>query len=122
MQAIREWGRRNPDKLAALLDENPSYVFFREVPPPAPGTLEAQIDGPFGTLGVPLLRERAIAVDPRSIPLGAPVYPRDDVSAVDAAARRGSCSRRTPAARSAARCARTSSGASATMPGVKPGG
>ena len=23
----------------ALLDENPSYVFFREVPPPAPGTL-----------------------------------------------------------------------------------
>jgi membrane-bound lytic murein transglycosylase A len=74
MQGIREWGRRNPEKLGPLLDENPSYVFFREVPPPAPGTLEAQIDGPFGSLGVPLLRERAIAVDPRSIPLGAPVY------------------------------------------------
>ncbi len=39
MQGIRDWGRRNPDKLPALLDENPSYVFFREVPPPAPGTL-----------------------------------------------------------------------------------
>ena len=74
MQGIREWGRRNPDKLVSLLDENPSYVFFREVPPPAPGTLEAQIDGPFGSLGVPLLRERTIAVDPRSIPLGAPIY------------------------------------------------
>jgi membrane-bound lytic murein transglycosylase A len=74
MQGIREWGRRNPAKLAALLDENPSYVFFREVPAPAPGTIEAEIDGPFGTLGVPLLRERTLAVDPRSIPLGAPVF------------------------------------------------
>ena len=74
LQGIRDWGRRNPDKLPALLDENPSYVFFREVPPPVPGTLEAEIDGPFGSLGVPLLRERAIAVDTRSIPLGTPVY------------------------------------------------
>jgi len=74
MQGIREWGRRNPAKLGPLLDENPSYVFFREVPTPAPGTLEAQIDGPIGSLGVPLLRERTIAVDARSIPLGAPVF------------------------------------------------
>ncbi len=73
MQGIRAWGKKNPDKLPALLDENPSYVFFRDVPPPAPGTLEAQIDGPYGSLGVPLLRERALAVDTRSIPLGAPV-------------------------------------------------
>ena len=74
LQGIRDWGRRNPEKLGPLLDENPSYVFFREVAPPAPGTLEAEIDGPFGSLGVPLLRERTIAVDPRSVPLGAPVY------------------------------------------------
>jgi len=74
MQGIKDWGRRNPDKLFPLLDENPSYVFFREVPAPAPGTPEAEIDGPIGTLGVPLLRERALAVDPRSIPLGAPVF------------------------------------------------
>jgi membrane-bound lytic murein transglycosylase A len=74
LQGIRDWGRHNPEKLGPLLDENPSYVFFREVAPPAPGTLDAQIDGPFGSLGVPLLRERAIAVDPRSVPLGAPVY------------------------------------------------
>jgi membrane-bound lytic murein transglycosylase A len=74
MQGIKDWGRRNPAKLAPLLDENPSYVFFREVPAPEAGTLEAEIDGPIGTLGVPLLRERTLAVDPRSIPLGAPVF------------------------------------------------
>ena len=74
MQGIREWGQRHPDKLPQLLDENPSYVFFREVPPPAPDSLEGRIDGPIGSLGVPLLAERAIAVDARAIPLGAPVY------------------------------------------------
>ena len=73
-QAIEAWGRANPDKLPALLDENPSFVFFREVPPPAPGSLDADIDGPLGALGVPLLAERTIAVDPRAIPLGAPVF------------------------------------------------
>lgn len=74
MQRIREWGRQHPDELPELLDENPSYVFFREIPPPPPGSLEARIDGPIGSLGVPLLAERAIAVDPREIPLGAPVF------------------------------------------------
>jgi peptidoglycan lytic transglycosylase A len=74
MQGIRAWGQRHPDALPQLLDENPSYVFFREVPPPAPGSLEARIDGPIGSLGVPLLAERAIAVDPRAVPLGAPVF------------------------------------------------
>jgi membrane-bound lytic murein transglycosylase A len=74
MQAIKAWAQRHPDKLEDLLDENPSYVFFREVPPPERGTLDAAIDGPFGSLGVPLLAGRAIAVDARAIPLGAPVF------------------------------------------------
>jgi membrane-bound lytic murein transglycosylase A len=74
MQGIRAWGQRHPDALPQLLDENPSYVFFREVPAPAPGSLEASIDGPIGSLGVPLLARRTIAVDPRVIPLGAPVF------------------------------------------------
>jgi len=70
MQAIKQWARAHPEELPALLDENPSYVFFREiVPDPA-----APVDGPIGTLGVPLAAARAIAVDPRSIPLGAPVF------------------------------------------------
>ncbi|MEO8537981.1 MAG: murein transglycosylase A [Betaproteobacteria bacterium] len=74
MQGIRAWGEQHPDALKPLLDENPSYVFFREVPPPAPGSLDALIDGPIGSLGVPLLAGRSIAVDTRSIPLGAPAY------------------------------------------------
>ena len=74
MQRIRQWGREHPADLPALLDENPSYVFFREVPPPAPVSLEARIDGPIGSLGVPLLAGRTVAVDPRAIPLGTPVF------------------------------------------------
>ncbi|MFO1321889.1 MAG: MltA domain-containing protein [Burkholderiales bacterium] len=66
MQGIRAWGRANPDRLAALLNENPSYVFFRELPP--------NNDGPLGSLGVPLTAGRSLAVDPSSIPMGAPVY------------------------------------------------
>ena len=31
-------------------------------------------DGPQGALGVPLTPGRSIAVDPRNVPLGAPVY------------------------------------------------
>ena len=57
-----------------MLDENPSYVFFREVPPFPVGSLEAQIDGPLGTLGVPLLAQRTVAVDARELPLGAPLF------------------------------------------------
>jgi len=70
MQGIRQWGRDHPDALPALLAENPSYVFFRELP----ANPAAAIDGPPGALGVPLAAGRAIAVDPRYIPLGAPVY------------------------------------------------
>ncbi len=49
-----------------FLDANPSYVFFRELP--------AGLPGPIGALGVPLTAERSIAVDPRVVPLGAPVF------------------------------------------------
>jgi membrane-bound lytic murein transglycosylase A len=66
MQGIKDWGRKNPDRLAELLGSNPSYVFFREMPNPA--------GGPLGSLGVPITAERSIAVDPRAIPLGAPVW------------------------------------------------
>jgi membrane-bound lytic murein transglycosylase A len=74
LQSIRDWARRHPAELAALLDENPSYVFFREMPAPAPGSAEAAIDGPIGSLGVPLAAGRAIAIDATIVPLGAPVW------------------------------------------------
>lgn len=66
MQNIKAWGRRNPDKLPELLAQNPSYVFFRELPDSG--------SGPLGALGVPITGGRSIAVDARAIPLGAPVW------------------------------------------------
>ncbi len=75
MQGIREWGRRHPDELPALLDENPSYVFFREVPAPRTGLARSGHRRPVsGRSACPLLAGRTIAVDTRSIPLGAPVF------------------------------------------------
>ncbi|GHT95204.1 membrane protein [Betaproteobacteria bacterium] len=68
MQGIQAWARAHPAELRALLDKNPSYVFFRELP-------DRGVDvGPIGALGVPLTPERSIAVDARYIPLGAPVW------------------------------------------------
>jgi len=66
MQGIKEWARKHPRKVQEYLNANPSYVFFRELPRDLPG--------PLGALGVPLTPERSIAIDPRVIPLGAPVY------------------------------------------------
>jgi membrane-bound lytic murein transglycosylase A len=74
MQAISNWVKAHPEETRALLDENPSFVFFRELPQPPAGSIDAAIDGPLGSLGVPLLAERTIAVDARHVPLGAPVY------------------------------------------------
>ena len=69
MQGIQGWARRNPAKLNELLNTNPSYVFFRELPVnPNPDI------GPPGAQGIPLTPERSIAVDPKSTPLGVPVY------------------------------------------------
>lgn len=66
MQGIKAWGQRNPDKLGELLRQNSSFVFFRELP--------AGIPAPLGSLGVPLTAGRSLAVDPRVIPQGAPVF------------------------------------------------
>jgi len=66
MPNIRAWAQQHPRETAALLNENPSYVFF-EILPGSP-------ESPPGALGVPLIAERSIAVDPRTIPLGAPVF------------------------------------------------
>ena len=72
MQGIKAWGAANPEKLEALLNRNPSYVFFRETQGADAG--KDGTSGPAGALGVALTPERSIAVDPRHIPLGAPVF------------------------------------------------
>ncbi len=66
MQGIKNWARNNMGKLRDLLNSNPSYVFFRELP--------AGLPGPLGALGVPVTAERSVAVDPKFVPLGAPAF------------------------------------------------
>jgi len=65
MQGIKAWAAANPQRLREALNHNASYVFFRELPVQA---------GPIGALGVPLEAGYSIAVDPKFVPLGAPVY------------------------------------------------
>ncbi|WP_418789301.1 murein transglycosylase A [Paraburkholderia pallida] len=50
----------------AFATSDPSYVFFRPIPDSP--------NGPIGALGVPLSAGRSVAVDPRTTPLGAPVF------------------------------------------------
>lgn len=66
LATIRDWLKANPEKASHIMNANPSYVFFALRDPALPG--------PLGSLGVPLQRERAIAVDPRHVALGSPVW------------------------------------------------
>jgi membrane-bound lytic murein transglycosylase A len=66
--AIKDWARRNPGRVDELLWANPRFVFFREETLPDPSV------GPRGAQGVPLTPGRSIAVDPRSVPYGTPVW------------------------------------------------
>jgi membrane-bound lytic murein transglycosylase A len=68
MQGIQAWARSHPQQLERILNENPSYVFFRELP------ASSAAAGPPGAMGVALTPMRSVAVDPRFIPLGAPLY------------------------------------------------
>ncbi len=87
MDGIKAWARANPSRVDEMLNANPSYVFFRELPArvsqrdvaaDSPGSMtdgpDISTGGPVGALGVPLTPRRSIAVDPRHIPLGAPVF------------------------------------------------
>lgn len=68
LSSIRAWLESHRGQEAAVMEENPSYVFFREVTTLRPD------EGPPGALGVPLAPGRSIAVDRAFIPLGAPVF------------------------------------------------
>jgi membrane-bound lytic murein transglycosylase A len=66
MEGIKNWARKNINKLREFLNINASYVFFRKLPDDLPG--------PIGALGVSIEAERSVAIDPKFIPLGAPIF------------------------------------------------
>jgi membrane-bound lytic murein transglycosylase A len=67
MQAISDWAHAHPQRVRELLDQNPRMVFFREQ------ALAREDAGPIGTLGVALTPGVSVAVDPKFLPLGAPL-------------------------------------------------
>jgi membrane-bound lytic murein transglycosylase A len=67
MQSISDWTHTHPQRVRELLDQNPRMVFFREQ------VLAREDAGPVGTLGVALTPGFSVAVDPKYLPLGAPL-------------------------------------------------
>jgi len=63
MQGVMAWLRANPAEGDAIMRENKSFVFFRELTGP----------GPIGAMGVPVTGRVSVAADPAFVPLGAPV-------------------------------------------------
>jgi membrane-bound lytic murein transglycosylase A len=64
MRTIRDWLASHPGEAGAVMDLNPSYVFFKEIPG----------DGPVGAQGLVLSPGRSLAVDPKFMPLGVPLW------------------------------------------------
>lgn len=69
LPAIRAWLAVNRDKVSGLLNENPSYVFFRILEGGGPDN-----DGPLGAQGIALTPGRSLAVDPAFIAYGLPLW------------------------------------------------
>lgn len=63
-QTIKAWLYAHPEEMQRVMNENPSFVFFREVTE----------EGPIGAQGVALTPLRSLAVDKKFIPYGAPVW------------------------------------------------
>ena len=64
MQGIMAYLRQNPEQGRAIMRENKSYVFFRELTGP----------GPLGAMGYPVTGRGSVAADPKFVPMGAPVF------------------------------------------------
>ncbi|OAN66646.1 hypothetical protein A7X12_11045 [Sphingomonas sp. TDK1] len=64
MQGIVAWLRANPEQGRAIMRENKSFVFFKEL----------NGAGPLGAMGYPVAGWTSVAADPRFIPLGAPLF------------------------------------------------
>lgn len=68
MQNIKKWAQDNPHRVHEMLNVNKAMVFFNEEDITDPAL------GPKGAYGIPLIAERAVAIDPTFVPLGTPVY------------------------------------------------
>lgn len=72
MQAIRAWIAAHPTSAQALMEENRSYIFFRET------QADDLTAGPVAAAKIPLTAERSLAVDRLLHTFGTPVFVRAD--------------------------------------------
>jgi membrane-bound lytic murein transglycosylase A len=80
MAVVKAWLRADPERARALMEENRSYVFFREL------DAKESADGPLGADGVQLTPGRSLAVDTAYHRLGLPVFVTGpDIAAPDGA-------------------------------------
>ena len=64
MQTIRAWLAAHPGEATKIMETNPSYVFFRVL----------KGDGPVGAEGTVLTAGRSLAVDPKFVAYGVPLW------------------------------------------------
>lgn len=64
--AVGRWLKADVERARHVMNQNASYVFFREMP--------ATAEGPIGAIEVPLVAGRSLAIDPGVHRLGSPVY------------------------------------------------
>jgi membrane-bound lytic murein transglycosylase A len=72
MQRIKEYLHAHPDEVDAVLNHNPSYVFFK-----------TETSGPIGAIGVDLTPGRSVAVDRRVFPMAALAFLHTRVPLMD---------------------------------------
>jgi membrane-bound lytic murein transglycosylase A len=66
LDALKVWLAADPERGRCVMQENRSFIFFRE--------LENEDDGPLGALEIPLSSGRSLAVDTAYHAIGTPIY------------------------------------------------
>ncbi|HEY8128114.1 MAG TPA: MltA domain-containing protein [Hyphomicrobium sp.] len=67
LKALKQWLRTNAERAKAVMWQNKSYVFFREL-------TGAEAKGPMGANSIPLQPGRSLAVDTSFYALGTPIF------------------------------------------------
>ncbi len=72
MQRLKAYLQAHPAEVDAVLNHNPSYVFFK-----------TETSGPIGAINVDLTPGRSVAVDRRVFPMAAPAFLQTQIPVVD---------------------------------------
>jgi membrane-bound lytic murein transglycosylase A len=76
MQRLKAYLQVHPDEVDAVLNYNPSFVFFK-----------TETSGPIGAIGVDLTPGRSVAVDRSVFPMAAPAFLQTQIPVIDGSGR-----------------------------------